>query len=390
MSSISSAGQISTDLSRLNADIAIGKAEDKAGQGIAAKGAVVPDAPAGDTRSVVASLSFFTSNTPSVDTEVLLLQVTVAMRDAEATTQKSKINTDQEAKKAEMKEKEKKLEEAQEKLEKSRSNNIFDKIKLAFEWLGAILAMVVAAVAIATGVGAVAGTLLMVGAIAALVMVVDSTVKVATGLGIAGNLVMATAESRGLSQTEAKAEAAKADMGFTISLAIVGIVAAIAGGVASSASSLQAAANAAKTTFTAAKEFGHGTMTAMKQAAMVGKEAYKMADDAAAMASTISQTAKTAKASLFAVETSVQVMTATVQGVGVGIAYETAQLKADAKVLEASAKRDEALMQMLDEMIDQALSRLMASGDRFSAMLDAITDSMQDRGNTMSRAKFGA
>ena len=45
-------------------------------------------------------------------------------------------------------------------------------------------------------------------------------------------------------------------------------------------------------------------------------------------------------------------------------------------------------MQMLDDMIDAALARLMASGDRFAAMLDGISDAMQDRGNTLSRARF--
>ena len=35
-----------------------------------------------------------------------------------------------------------------------------------------------------------------------------------------------------------------------------------------------------------------------------------------------------------------------------------------------------------------ALARLMASSDRFNAILDDIVESMNDRGNTMSKARF--
>ncbi|WAJ30507.1 hypothetical protein [Antarcticirhabdus aurantiaca] len=68
--------------------------------------------------------------------------------------------------------------------------------------------------------------------------------------------------------------------------------------------------------------------------------------------------------------------------------FEETSTRADAERLEAGAEQNEAMMQMLDDMIDQALSRLMAPRGRFDAVFDTIVEAVQDRGNTLPRAQF--
>jgi hypothetical protein len=307
-----------------------------------------------------ASLAGFMKGGVAVDVEVLLVQVAVAMRDTEATSQKSKINTDQETKKVQLKEKEAKLEEAQRKMDeaeaKKKSGSLLDKIKLAFEWIGAILAMAVAAVMIATGAGAVVGALLMAAAVTSLILAIDSTVTMATGHGIAGNF----AKMAGASEEDI----AKADMGFKIGVAVAGVLFSIAGGGVSIVSAKMAAANAAKTGATAAATAG------------------KVAGGTAAQGMKVAQQGLNASSATVAAGNAAM-------GVGASaIKYEETTLRADAKSLEAKAKQDEALLQMLDDLIDQALSRLIASSDRFNAMLDEIVEAMNDRSGALSRARF--
>ncbi|KQT54067.1 hypothetical protein ASG43_00020 [Aureimonas sp. Leaf454] len=397
MSSISSPSSTPIDTSRFNTDKTVGKTDVQTGKGVAGVATTAPDSPPKmPTDSVLASLSFFMSNSSNTDTEVLLVQVAVSMRDTEAISQKSKINTDQESKKAEMREKEKKLEDAAKKLEESRSNNLFDKIKLAFEWLGALLAVVGAVLAQVANIlpgGQIAAGLAIAGAVTALIMVIDSTVKVATGMGIAGNIEMAVSLSQGKSESEARASAAKADMGFGIAVAVLGIALSVVGAAKDPSSGIRAAVNAGTNALKAGVDAGLKIGALLKSVAGAIKESFKLTDEAVGLlmsAKNVSEGVKTAKSVMGAVSTANQVAQAGVSAAGVGIQAESAMLKADAKKLEADAKRNEAAMQILDEMIDQALSRLMASGDRFNAMLDAITDGMQDRSQTLSRAQFGA
>lgn len=336
----------------------------------------------GNASAALASLSAFISGSANSDTEVLLVQVAVAMRDSEATSQKKKINTDQEAKKAQLKEKEAKLEEAQRKMEeaeeKRKSGSLIDKIKLAFEWLGAILAIVAAAVLIATGVGAVVGAALVVAATTALIMAIDSTVQMATGHGIAGNI----AKLAGASEEEI----AKADMGFRISLAVIGILAAVVSGGASVVGAAKTAVGAGMKAGQAAYKAGETAANVAKQAAMAAKDAFM--STLRQTGSAMSQSARIAERATATTEATITAGTA---GADIGksvITAEATTLTAEAKELEADAKRYEAMMQMLDDFIDQALSRLMAASDRFNAILDEITDAMSDRGNTLSRARF--
>ena len=339
---------------------------DAVGKGNLGKAGLVPPGQGNagekpDASKALKSLAAFMTGKASMDIDVLLIQVSVAMRDTEATTQKSKINTDQETKKVQMREKEHKLEESAKKLEKAQNGSIWDKIKLAFEWIGAVIAAAIAAVMIATGVGAVVGALLIAAAVTALVMAIDFTVAAATGMGIAGNIAKAAGAS--------PEQIAQADMGFKISLAVLGIAFSLAAGGVGVASSVKAGVEAGiKAGFTAAKEGFSAAMNASSAA--------------------ISQGAQLARTAV-TVTQSVSAATNAVVGIGSTVAHsEATNLRAEAKRLDAQAKVDEAFIQALDDMIDQALSRLMASSERFNAMLDEITSAMSERGNTLSRARF--
>jgi hypothetical protein len=194
------------------------------GKGALSGAGIVPPTPEGtgdkpDLTNALKSLTAFMTGKSSIDVEVLLVQVAVAMRDTEATTQKTKINTDQETKKAQMREKEHKLEESAKKLEKQQNGSIWEKIKLAFEWLGAMLAVALAVIASVASLGGASA--LIVAAVAAVALVINSTVTQATGQGIMGNIVLAAGGS--------KEEAAKADMGFQIAVAVIGIAGAVTG-----------------------------------------------------------------------------------------------------------------------------------------------------------------
>jgi len=369
MSSIPSNTPVGPNTNQYTSDVNFDPKKAGIGSGaIGQAGDAPPPVPQETVANALASLTAFMSGGAGIDVDVLLVQIAVAMRDTEATNQKAKINTDQESKKLQLKEKEEKLQEAQKKLDeaeaKRKSASIWDKIKLAFEWIGAAIAIALAAVMIATGVGAVVGGLLIAAAITAIIMAIDSTVSHATGMGMAGHAAYAVAIKQGKTEEEAKEAASKADMGFRIALAVVGIALAIASGGAGIVSSVKSAVDAGRTV------------------AQGIKEAFTLANQM------LSQGAKLARQAISIAETANMVGSAVTNAGSSATRSEATKLSGEAKQIEAQTKTDEALIQMLDDLIDQALSRLMASSDRFNTILDDIVEAMNDRGNTMSKARF--
>ena len=153
-------------------------------------------------------------------------------------------------------------------------------------------------------------------------------------------------------------------MGFRIAMAVVGIAASITAGGAGAYSS-----------FSAARAAGEGLGQALKTAFLAGNQA-------------ISQGANIARKGL-EVASAVNAIGTAATNAGSTVARSQAtEASGEAKRLEGKAKQNEATIQMLDDLIDQALSRLMASSDRFNAILDDIVESLNDRGNTMSKARF--
>jgi hypothetical protein len=383
MSSIQSNNPVGLNTNQYTNDVNLDPKKAGIGSGaIGQSGEAPPTVPQETIANALQSLTAFMSGGAQVDVDVLLVQVAVAMRDAEAGNQKAKINTDQETKKLQLKEKEEKLVEAQKKMDeaeaKRKSASIWDKIKLAFEWIGAALAAALAVVMIATGVGAVVGAALLVAAVAAIVMAVDSTVQQATGMGIAGNIAFLDAKANGKTDEEAKAAASKADMGFRIAIAVIGIVATIVAGGAGAAGAFKSAIDAGKT----AAQVGNS----VKDIVLAAKSAFFEALRASAQ--TLSQTATMAREGLEIASVVNSLGTIATTTGGSVTRAEATQASGEAKKLEARAKEDEAVIQMLDDLIDQALSRLMAASDRFNTILDDIVEAMNDRGDTMSKARF--
>lgn len=275
--------------------------------------------------------------------EILLAAFTMMAKDLLDKTEKEKAGIEAEKKQTANQAKREKLEEAtkkiQEAIEKRDNASIFDKVKIGLGALAALLTIAVGiaiiAATAATGVGvaagAVAGSLLIAAGVVGLAMTVDSIVAMETGNGIAGSIALAFGAD--------KEEAAWADMGFQLAMAALSIGLAVA------------------SLFTG---------------------------NVGALATTISIAIRVAAIA----SAGLDVVTAGIDVASQVHKFEASMLNAEAKENQADAMELDALMQMLDDVIDQALSMLMASADRFNGMLDDIVDSMNERGSTLSRAKF--
>jgi t-SNARE complex subunit (syntaxin) len=69
--------------------------------------------------------------------------------------------------------------------------------------------------------------------------------------------------------------------------------------------------------------------------------------------------------------------------------YEATNDLADAKDLQADAKRMEALMQSLDGLLDMAMQHMKQHMAQWDNVLDAIVGAMNDRNQSVMRAKLG-
>jgi hypothetical protein len=281
------------------------------------------------------SLTKLAANVTGDMLDILLAKITKEMKDRISSTEKERAEVETDKKQAQMEEKRAKLEEATQKIEKQMEKeanaSIWDKIKMAFSVIGAAIAMALGAVMIATGVGAVAGGMMMAAGAIALVGVIDGIVREETGMGIGGHLGKALGAS--------EEDLAKWDMGFGIALAVLGIGASI---------------------ISAATGNFSGIANSVMMAMRVAQVAQGLAEAGGAAAD-----------------------------IGAGAnRYQAAEHSAEAKESQADAKEIDALMQMLDEVIDQAISQLLAASDRFNTVLDDIVQTMNDRGDTVSRARF--
>lgn len=232
----------------------------------------------------------------------------------------------------------KKIADAQAAAEKMReaaaqreSQSIWDKIKLAFQILGALLAVAAAVVT--------ANPLLMIGAIVAVTLAIDGIVKATTEnhMGIAGSIAKAAGAS--------DEEAGKADMGFTIAVAVIGLAVAIGGGVASFFSGGATIANLAKQAATVAQE---NIVKGLSSLAEVGT-------------------------------------TVTTIGAAV-VSYEAAKAQVAAMFAQADGMEVDGMLKVLDDMVDLVLQHLMAANRTFDAILDSLAETAKEKGDTFSRA----
>lgn len=272
--------------------------------------------------------------------EVFLAEITAKMKESEDKASTDKYKSDQEAKRTELGAKKAKIDEAekkiQESIDKRNSGNIFDIIGLIFQAIAAALAIVLGA--LLSAVCPVAGALLIAAGVVGIIMMVDSAVQMATGLGIAGNIAKAAGAS--------PEECAKADMGFRIAMAIVGIALAIASAVVTGGASFA----------TAVQQLSNAVQSFQKVAQTI--------QNITTMASAVNEV----------VTTSIKADAAVTEG--------------EAKKLQAKAMEKDANIQLLEELIDMSLQRLIAAGNRFNEMMDMITDMIKDKGDMLSNAKF--
>ncbi|WP_181705337.1 type III secretion system translocon subunit SctE [Chthonobacter rhizosphaerae] len=335
-----------TDLDRLKSrDTA---PSDGIGKGaVGETGPVPPPGEAGkpptpdQTAAILASLAAFLPRMPEGDQEVALAEVITKLKEMQDANDREGIKAERGQKQAAIDEQRSKLDEAEKKQkqaeDKQKGASIWDKIKLAFQFLLSAISIIVGA--IVAPVAPALGALMIIGGVIGIVSGIDTATKMATGLGIAGHAAKAAGHNEDA--------VAKADMGFGIALAVAGAVVGIATAVVAFKGVADVAAAAAK----------------------IGELAYKAINIAQAGATIVTAVGDTAAGA---------------------VRYTATKDMADASLSRASAKQSEAEIQMLDDLIDQAIQRLAASGDRFNQMLDALTEAMQDEGQSLTKAKFTA
>lgn len=291
---------------------------------------------------IMGSIAALMPNMSSEDVSVLIAEVATKLKDAQQMSENEKYKNDAEEKRSRLAEKRDKLEESNEKLKKAeeekKSGNIFTAIKLFFQMLGAALSIALGVLLQAVpGLNVLGGLMIAAGVLMA-IQALDGIVKAANGgHGIMGSIIMAAGGD--------EKAAMIGDMAFGITVA----VASVAVGIATIAvGNVKAIADLVKESMTLAQQVGQ----------------------------IISQGANLASAAVDVANT--------------GISYSAAQNTADAKKAQAGAKEIEAIMAMLDDAIDQALARMMAAGDRFNDILDAVVEAMNDRGHSLAKARFGA
>ena len=284
--------------------------------------------------SILASLQEIAPELSSEDATSLLLDAVAKIQKTVTESDSNKLKIDQEKKRSALEQKKEQLDEAAKKIEdaanKTKNLSIWDKIKAAFQAFVAVLQIVIGIVCCCFG-AAVPGVTMILGGITSAIMAVDSIVKAATGHGIAGSihLLLHPGDTDG---------AAKADLGFGVSLAGIALIIGIVGGAMDPST---AAASIANATFTIA---------------------------------------------------SVVVALGTAAGdVTTGVLkFEAAEKQADAQSQQATAKRKEAVIQALDDIIDQAITRMTANGQKFADILDALTDLLKQHTDSVSTSRFSA
>ncbi|RVU14210.1 hypothetical protein [Methylobacterium oryzihabitans] len=353
----------------------VGKArnvEQTAGPG-ALSGATGPAPGAPPTASASAMMESLRALMPDISGEklqVTLLKVLTTIRDTMNESEKQKIEVDQQSKRAALEEKSRTIKDAEAKMqeaEQKRENlSVWDKIKIAFQYVGAIVAFIAAAVAFAgtavTGpAGVASGVMLIAAGVILLGLAADATYAAATtkdgkpGLGFVGEMHKAVLMGQGMSEEDATAEGAKADgIGRIVANSLAAALmlgAAIAGGI--------------------------GAYQAAKTGVEMGVAAASSSTQGAAKVATLGLSIGSSAAS-----TTGDLVVAHGQN-------EATKLDADSKDLEAQSKQWQAVIENIEDMIDMSLARLKGVQQVMESNLDALTEAAQDTGQTYSRIGQG-
>ena len=315
--------------------------KEKTGQGVSGTNGDAQTPPPPTTFGlIVASLRNFAPGNPGSDFEAKLADITAKLRDVSGEVETDRVQNEQEIKRVNMKENEAKIKEAEKKLEeaeaKRKSGNIFDIIAMAFQALGALLLMAIGALLQAVPGAQALGAMMIVAGVMLAVSLVNSIVaKANDGAGILGSIAKAAGASP------------EVIMGLDIAFTAAMLIASIAMAV-----------------------FTGGSSAAAEIAGMAGKVAQAM------------------QAAAKIVEIGTNVGSA-VANVG-GSAYRVAAAvdSKDAANLRAESDEIQALMQQLDDLIDQALQMLQQAAQRFNAIADTMTEMLNETGDTVSSTRF--
>lgn len=292
--------------------------------------------------AILSSLSSMMPQMNGAMVEIFLAEITAKLKDVEENANTDRYKNDQEAKRTSLAEKKTKLDEADKKIQDAqdamKSGNIFAILKMVFQAIAAALSIVLGA--LLSPIVPVLGGLMVAAGVVGIIMMVDAAVQQGTGMGIMGNIVKAAGGS--------PEDVQKADMGFRMGMAAIGLILAVA----------------------------------MIATGRVDSIVEQMAN----LAGKVEQFRQIASG----ITSAINIGTAVGDSVQAGINVKVADSQSDAKKLQASAKEMEALLAQLDDFIDIALSRLIGAMNRFNDMLDSITDMMSDKAQSLSNAKFTA
>ena len=286
--------------------------------------------------SVLVALASFLPRAVA-DFETRLAEITDKLKDVTSESETDRAQNQQESKRLNIKENQERADEAIKKYDdakaKQKNASIWDKIGMAFQGLAALAMIVAGAALIATGAGAGLGAMMIAGGVMMALSLTNSIMAMTSesGMGIGGQLARAFG---------ADEEAARDwDQGVAIGLAVAAAVIAIATVVV---------------TFGASAPAAIGAMQSILGAVSAGAAAGSAVTGA----------------------------------VSASIKHEAAQIRKEAMDKEAENLDVQAFMQMLDDLIDQAMQIMMGAMDRFNAMMDTLTEMSQDTMNSVSTVQF--
>lgn len=389
---------------------AAGGAAPATGAGSIAGAGPAPDAdPMALLNAAMSSLAEIMPKMSGDQIDVLLGSIIAKMKDVTDKGDRDAINTNMAAKKDAIHMKEASLKEAETKLESAADSmkhaSIWDKIKLAMSYVGAILTMIAGAVMIATGVGAVAGACLIAAGVIMLVLAIDQTVETAekdqgkAGLGMFGMMVKACYEGThsGCTDEEAEKAAEKGQMGIQIGLMGVALLLSLPAMAGSAASLVSGGMRLAARVAESVTEFagmGETVASSVTEASASVTEAVETfqtflrggseAADDAAQAARFQRVATVLTRVNEAATAGSQVVDGTATAASAAYGYDATRDSSDAKTYQADGKRFEGLAAILDDLMDAAMLRLKGSGERTNGMLEALIESVKDRGETLA------
>ena len=404
--------------------------QDATGVGVIGDLAQAPEVTKATVIMAMASIAAFLPPASEDDADVALASATAKLKQTMNKAQVGQIDIDAQTKRQQADAAKKKYDDAEKKIEDARDKmahaSIWDKIKLAFQYIGAIASILAGiatmAAGIISGVGAlpavVGGALLITSGLLMLTLAADQTVQMATtgpdgqpGQGMFQRMFTSIAEDAGLDPNSG--EGAKLVQWGSFAVSTYLMVVALTFGIAGSLCSPESAASDAV-------EAGEALGNLIKDADLapaVGTDVMEMTSDASSSAE-IATFATDAEGStqMFGqgtkavsdgqkagnmIRTGIKVgetlqntantiVSTTADAVETTYNYQASVDQSDADTSKSQGKVYEALNKMLDEYIDIALGNMKKASEQLNAVLDTVIDSKNDLNKSLTSFRFTA